>query len=313
MAQWLKQSTAVTVKMGPFVDSSDGDTEETGLTISQADIRLSKNGGSFAQTNNSAGATHDENGIYGVPLDTTDTGTLGRLQVFIHESGALPVWMEFMVVPANVWDALFGGTDYLQVDAVQVEGSDATDQVNAACDTAIETYHLDHLLAATYDPASKPGASDALLNELVESDSGVARFTANALEEGPSGGGGSAPTAAEIADAVWDEATTSHTTAGTFGEQVKTDIDSVLTKVTTVEGYGAPPAATTVADAVLNRAVSNVEATADKHSLGAVIMITTNSSISGTTLTAMKPSDDSTFQTYTLTASASADPVTGIS
>lgn len=37
------------------------------------------------------------------------------------------------------------------------------------------------------------------------------------------------PTAAEIADAVWDEATTSHTTSGTFGEQVKTDIDAILT------------------------------------------------------------------------------------
>jgi antitoxin component HigA of HigAB toxin-antitoxin module len=36
------------------------------------------------------------------------------------------------------------------------------------------------------------------------------------------------PTAAAIADAVWDEATTGHVTAGTFGEQVKTDIDAIL-------------------------------------------------------------------------------------
>jgi hypothetical protein len=62
--------------------------------------------------------------------------------------------------------------------------------VNAEVDSAIETYHLDHLFQTTYDPASKPGAADALLNELVESDAGVARFTANALEQGPSGGGG---------------------------------------------------------------------------------------------------------------------------
>ena len=61
--------------------------------------------------------------------------------------------------------------------------------VNAEVDAAIETYHLDHLLATTYDPASKPGAADALLNELVESDAGVARFTANALEQAPTGGG----------------------------------------------------------------------------------------------------------------------------
>lgn len=32
-----------------------------------------------------------------------------------------------------------------------------------------------------------------------------------------------------VADQVWDEATSGHTSAGTFGEQVKTDIDAILT------------------------------------------------------------------------------------
>lgn len=61
-------------------------------------------------------------------------------------------------------------------------------EVQSEVQDAIEANHLDHLLAATYDPASKPGAADALLNELVESDAGVARYTANALEQAPSGG-----------------------------------------------------------------------------------------------------------------------------
>jgi len=110
----LKQSTAATVKLGAFVDDTDGKTAETGLTISQADIRLSKNGGDFAQTHNSAGATHDENGYYDIPLDTTDTGTLGRLRVAVSESGALPVWQDFLVVTANVYDTLCS-TDSLDV------------------------------------------------------------------------------------------------------------------------------------------------------------------------------------------------------
>jgi len=38
---FLKQSTAVTVKIGPFLDDTDGKTAETGLTIAQADVRLS--------------------------------------------------------------------------------------------------------------------------------------------------------------------------------------------------------------------------------------------------------------------------------
>lgn len=107
MTQWLKQSTAVTLKLGPFVDETDGKTAETALTISQADVRLSKNGGDMAQKNESTSCTHDEIGVYDCPVDATDTGTLGRLQVNVHESGALPVWHEFMVVPAEVWDNLF--------------------------------------------------------------------------------------------------------------------------------------------------------------------------------------------------------------
>ena len=44
---WLKQNTAITIKLGPFVDEDDGKTAETGLTIEQADVRLSKNGGNM--------------------------------------------------------------------------------------------------------------------------------------------------------------------------------------------------------------------------------------------------------------------------
>lgn len=42
---------------------------------------------------------------------------------------------------------------------------------------------------------------------------------------------------AAIADAVWDEATSGHTTAGTFGEQCATDIDAILVDTgTTLDG-----------------------------------------------------------------------------
>ena len=75
---------------------------------------------------------------------------------------------QFTAVPYNsAWDA-----------DIQSEANDA-----------LVANHLDHLLAADYDPASKPGTSTALLNELIESDSGVSRYTANALEQGPSGAG----------------------------------------------------------------------------------------------------------------------------
>lgn len=106
--RYLRQSTAATVMIGPFLDASDGVAAEVALTLSQADIRLSKNGGAFAQSNNVAGATHGENGYYTVPLDTTDTNAIGRLRIAVSEAGAVPVWEDFTVLHANVYDVIFG-------------------------------------------------------------------------------------------------------------------------------------------------------------------------------------------------------------
>ena len=123
----LKQSTAATIKLGPFVDDTDGKTAETALTIGQADIRLSKNGGDIAQSNNTAGATHDELGYYDIPLNTTDTDTLGRLRVLVSKAGALPVWQDFLIVTANVFDTLCS-TGSLNVNAASL----STDAITAA-------------------------------------------------------------------------------------------------------------------------------------------------------------------------------------
>ncbi|MCK5613045.1 hypothetical protein KAR91_64830, partial [Candidatus Pacearchaeota archaeon] len=307
--QIIKQSTARTLLVGPFLDDTDGKTAETGLTVTQADVRLSKNGGNMAQKNEATSCTHDELGYYTCPVDVTDTATLGILKLMISESGSLPVWQEFLVVTANVWDTLCS-TDTFQADLTQIagvvqsatdlqdfadsgydpatnkvqgvvlvdsntdmRGTDSaateakqdiidtnvdailvdtgttldalikdvptvaefdarslpsadyvittdtiagvtlcttcttntdmrgTDGANTAVPdvagtaatpaevaTALTDIHLDHLLAVDYDPASKPGVATALLNELIESDGGVSRYTANALEQAPSAG-----------------------------------------------------------------------------------------------------------------------------
>ena len=143
MARILRQSTAFTFRIGPFLDDTDFKTTETGLSIAQGDIQISKDGGAFAQTSaTTPTTTHDTDAWYQCPLTATDTGTLRPLTVQIAMTGALPVWEHFIVVPANIYDALVDGTDYLQVDAMQVEGSDATDQINAAADTAISDASL---------------------------------------------------------------------------------------------------------------------------------------------------------------------------
>lgn len=123
MASWLRQSTAVDIALGPFVDQTDGFTAETALTISQADVRLKKNAGSWAQKNQASSATHEENGWYEVSLDSTDTNTLGILAVAVNEAGALPVWKEYMVVPANVYDSLISATEWLDVCSMKPDWS----------------------------------------------------------------------------------------------------------------------------------------------------------------------------------------------
>ncbi len=131
----LKQSTATTLLAGPFLDESDGKTAETALTISQSDCLLWKEGGTtLAQKNESTSATHRSNGLYTVPVNSTDTNTLGILTLSIHESGALPIRQDYLVVPANVYDSLVLGTDLLQIDVDQVDGSAtaATNQSVAA-------------------------------------------------------------------------------------------------------------------------------------------------------------------------------------
>jgi hypothetical protein len=113
--QFLKQSTAVDVVLGPFVDDTDGKTTEEALTLAQADLQLTKNGGSAAQKNDATSATHLYGGNYKVPLNTTDTNTLGCLTLMCKEAGALPVVAHFQVVTANWYDTMCS-TDALDVN-----------------------------------------------------------------------------------------------------------------------------------------------------------------------------------------------------
>ena len=129
MATWLKQSTAVDVKVGPFLDDTDGKTAETALTITQPDIQLAKNGGAFAQKSAAQTLSHESNGWYEVALSTTDTDTLGILILQIHETGALPVWREFMVLPAAVYDALVSGSGNGVRADVQAIAAGAVDSI----------------------------------------------------------------------------------------------------------------------------------------------------------------------------------------
>lgn len=351
---FLKQSTAYTFRLGPFLDETDGKTAETGLTLAQADFRLSKAGGDFASKGETTSGVHDEIGYYIVILNATDTNTVGELLVAVHEAGALPVFKTFQVVEEAIYDAIYGGsadlitkvdaidtvvdailvdtgttipatiatvdtvvdsilvdtgttipatiatvdtvvdailvdtgttlpatldtidnfldtevaailadTNELQADWVNggrldllldsvISKVDVVDGVvdtilvdtavigalgagltgipwNAAWDTEVQSEVADAL--AVYDPPTKAEVDTAFTE--IKGATWATTDTLEAIRDRgdaawTTGAGGSAPTAAAVADAVWDEATSGHVTAGTFGEQVKTDIDAIL-------------------------------------------------------------------------------------
>jgi hypothetical protein len=84
-------------------------------------------------------------------------------------------------------------------------------------------------------PIADMGSVAAKLDTMIEADGPLWKYTAASLAEAPTGGGGGGPTAAEIADAVWDEATASHTTSGTFGKRLQ---DSSTLDATGVWSHG---------------------------------------------------------------------------
>src|ERR1035437_2111088 len=117
---WLRQSTSTTVSFGPAVLNSDGVTLVTNLTGTGSNqtentstgIRLSKNGGAFAARHATAGAsTYDAFGNYLVPIDATDTGTLGTVRMqYADAAHFCPLFLDMMVINTALWDALFASS-----------------------------------------------------------------------------------------------------------------------------------------------------------------------------------------------------------
>lgn len=107
--RFLRQSTAATAIVGPFVDKTDGITPKTALADQSANGRLVKAGTGAAFT--AASWAHDALGHYLVGLSTAHTDTVGRLRLsFSDPTTYAPVWEDFTVLSAAVYDSLFGAT-----------------------------------------------------------------------------------------------------------------------------------------------------------------------------------------------------------
>ena len=130
----LRQSTAVDVLIGPFVDSTDGYTAETGVSPS---VSLSKTGQALAAKNDATTPVHDANGYYNCELDATDTNTVGTLVLIVPgDATSLPVRHEFQVIEEAIYDGIYAASaNAVPADVVEISGdSTAADNCELAFD-----------------------------------------------------------------------------------------------------------------------------------------------------------------------------------
>ena len=137
--------------IGPYLDKTDGVTEETGLAGGGTEI--SKEPGAAFGTGPTLG-THDAEGWYPVTLTTTHTDTVGLLIIKGHAAAThLPVWHEFTVVEEAVYDEMFaasaGGTaaalvaiglDHLITGSVADEVADDSIIANTPGDSTLTVF-----------------------------------------------------------------------------------------------------------------------------------------------------------------------------
>lgn len=115
----LRQNTAVTVKIGPFISSTG--TLITDLTIVQGDVMLSKAGAAGAQKSNASACTYDTAGVFFCSFAAGDVDTLGELRADIDKSGSAAIGFPeiWSVITQQVWDSKYS-TDRLQVDVQEI-------------------------------------------------------------------------------------------------------------------------------------------------------------------------------------------------
>lgn len=176
----LKQSTNVHVVMGPLVDETDAVTPITAPTLGNITAARIINGETRTAITLAASGdnefAHLADGYFELDLTTTDTGTLGQLTITLRDDdGFLPVWADFTVVPAHVYDGLVAGTDKLQVDTTQWLGTAVTTDGS----TSLPDVHVDAIGSSTANATSLGTAIDTTDNVVAcnvtqISDSGTA-------------------------------------------------------------------------------------------------------------------------------------------
>ena len=96
----LKQSTAATIVVGPVLDSAGAAV----TTAVAANFSLSKNGTVNALTSETV--THSTNGYYTIALTSSNTDTLGRVEIIVNDSAMSMATHRYNVASAASYDLI---------------------------------------------------------------------------------------------------------------------------------------------------------------------------------------------------------------
>lgn len=260
--QVLRQSTASQeISLGFFLDSTDGNTEETGLTIANTDIKLRKGGTTTLASKNSGGATSISNGIYHATLDATDTNTVGMLEIYVHVAGALVIKDRYQIVTQTVYDLLYasGATGDVKLQAITHTGATIptittiTDQVSADITAISGDATAANNLEADYDGTGYNKSNSTIGTVTANTDTAIkltsmagATFSTSTdsleaiRDRGDSdwvtGGGGSAPTKEEIRIEMDDNSTKFAAIIVDTGTDIPNTLTTIEGKIDTVDG-----------------------------------------------------------------------------
>lgn len=126
--------------------------------------------------------------------------------------------------------------------------------------------------------------------------------------------GASAPTAAQVATAVWTDllASTDFSTATSIGKLLKDDVDAAISTRLATSGYTTPPTSTENADALLKRDWTAVTGEAARSVLNALRAIRNKFAVSAGTLSVYKEDDSTVAWQGAVTSDSAAEPITEV-
>ena len=235
-----KQSTALTVVVGPILDSTGAEYASAVI----GDLSISKNGGTLTAMASAATLTYIANGMYTLVTTTANMDTLGAVQITCNKATYQMPKLERNVVPASVYDAIItnatNSTGGLPTATAAITGLAGVISTYAGGAVASVTGSVGSITGVSFPSNFSVLSIDVNGKVLLQPiQTGVTIPTVSVVDEL----GASALTANgavdEIPIAVWNALTTTTYTDGSFGDRILISTNNTRTVAVTGSSHVA--------------------------------------------------------------------------